>query len=84
MIQIEGHWERVDNLYDIERIVREYYNSDLADELNSLIEIQDDKIERLERLTWQTSDEDILLDEIDDLEHEIRYLKRKIEKLETS
>lgn len=34
---IEGHWEKVDDLHDISRIIREYYNPELADEMDELI-----------------------------------------------
>lgn len=38
MILIEGHWETVNTLNDVSRIIREYYNRELADEMDSLIE----------------------------------------------
>ena len=38
MIHIEDHWEIVDNLRDVSRIIRECYNSELADEMDSLID----------------------------------------------
>lgn len=79
---IEGHWETINSLHDISRIVREYYNSDLANELDDLIETQEDEIKRLEAYEWQNSNEDLLMDEIDELESEIRCLKRKIVELE--
>ena len=47
MVYIEKHWETIDNLRDISRIIREYYNSELADELDRFIEIQEDEIEYL-------------------------------------
>lgn len=37
MMNIEGHWENVDTLEDVARIVREYYNRELADKLEELI-----------------------------------------------
>ena len=39
MMYIEGHWETVDTLQDISRIVREYYNYELerAQELEEII-----------------------------------------------
>lgn len=79
---IEGHWETINSLRDISRIVREYYNSDLANELDDLIEVQEDEIKRLGAFEWQSYNEDLLMDEIDDLESEIRCLKRKIVELE--
>lgn len=47
MMYIEKHWETIDSLRDISRIIREYYNRELADELDKLIEIQEDKIKSL-------------------------------------
>ena len=84
---IEGHWETINSLHDISRIVREYYNSELANELDDLIEAQESEVERLKELTdeldWQASNNDILMDEIDDLEHRIKYLERRLGELET-
>ena len=39
MIRIEGHWETLDTLEDVSRVIREYYNRELADELDKLIEV---------------------------------------------
>lgn len=47
MIYIEKHWETIDNLRDISRIVREYYNCELADELDELIDEQEGYIDDL-------------------------------------
>jgi hypothetical protein len=44
---IEGHWETVESLDDISRIIREYYNRELADELDKLIDEQEDEIKEL-------------------------------------
>lgn len=44
MMYIEGHWETVDCLRDVSRIIREYYNRELADEMDNLIGIQEDEI----------------------------------------
>lgn len=38
MMYIEGHWETVDTLEDITRVVREYYNPELADKMDYLLE----------------------------------------------
>lgn len=38
MIQINGHWENVDSLQDISKIIREYYNRELADRIDALID----------------------------------------------
>lgn len=53
MMYIEGHWETVDTLSDISRIVREYYNYELADVLDELIETTktpDYELERAQEL----------------------------------
>lgn len=44
MIRIEGHWETLDTLKDVSRVIREYYNRELADEMDKLIEIQEEYI----------------------------------------
>lgn len=44
MMYIEGHWETVTSLEDVARIIREYYNRELADELDKLIEEQEEYI----------------------------------------
>lgn len=41
MMYIEGHWETVDSLEDVARVVREYYNRELADEIDKLVEEQE-------------------------------------------
>ena len=53
MVRIEGHWERIESLEDISRVVREYYSHELADELDKLIpEVDDENMwkERAEEL----------------------------------
>ena len=62
MILINDNWETINDLHDVSRIVREYYNRELADKMDSLIEVLEDKIEYLE-------------DELDDSYSEIRLLK---------
>lgn len=61
MMYIEGHWESVDTLDDIIKVIREYYNPELADELESQIESMVDafnsKIEELEYSIWSLEDE---------------------------
>ncbi len=47
MMYIEKHWETIDNLQDISRVIREYYNRELADELDKFIEIQENEIREL-------------------------------------
>lgn len=47
MMHIEKHWETVDCLRDISRIIREYYNRELADEMDKFIEEQEEYIDDL-------------------------------------
>ena len=47
MMYIEKHWETIDDLRDISRIIREYYNRELADELDELIDEQEAYIDDL-------------------------------------
>ena len=37
MMKVNGHWERAETLEDISRIIREHYNSELADKMDYLI-----------------------------------------------
>ena len=61
MMYIEGHWESVDTLDDIIKVIREYYNPELADELELQIERMVDafnnKIEEFEDSIWSLEDE---------------------------
>lgn len=61
MMYIEGHWESVDTLDDIARVIREFYNPELADEMELQIERMVDafnnKIEELEYSIWSLEDE---------------------------
>lgn len=50
MILVEGHWERVTDLHDVSRVIREYYNSELADELDNMIDCESEDAKRLEEL----------------------------------
>ena len=47
MIRIEGHWETLDTLKDVSRVIREYYNRELADEMDKFIEEQEEYIDEL-------------------------------------
>lgn len=65
MLRINGHWESVSSLKDISKIIREYYNCELADEMDNLIEIQEDEIRHLtlELLNAPMYDDDDLYDD---------------------
>jgi hypothetical protein len=63
MMNIDGHWETVETLHDVSRMIREYYNYELADKLDELIsEIEDnnssyvreleDTIDAIRNLVW--------------------------------
>ena len=47
MMYIEGHWETVESLEDVASIIREYYNRELADALDVLIDEQEGYIDDL-------------------------------------
>lgn len=84
MILIGENWEKIRNLQDVSNIIREYYNSDLADEMDNLIpEHSDDEYEDL-AFDLNNKEEKIisLEDEIDTLENKVETLKEKIEELE--
>ena len=63
MIHIEDHWEMVDSLQDISRIIREYYNSELADEMDRLIDEYDEE----ERYSQQVYELENIIEQIRDL-----------------
>lgn len=53
MMYIEGHWENIDTLQDITKIIREYYNPELADVMEELIpddSYSEEDLEELESL----------------------------------
>ena len=77
MILVNDNWEQVHDLQDVSKIIREYYNRDLADELDELIPEHTD--EEYEELQW---DYDKKCDKITDLENEIDELNEEIEMLE--
>lgn len=53
MMRIEGHWETVDSLEDVAKIIKEYYNDELANRMYELIEIKEEEIKELEaNLRW--------------------------------
>lgn len=84
MVLINDNWEEVRDLEDVSKIIREYFNEDLADEMDKMIPEHTD--EEYQDLEWQLEekDDDItsLKDENDTLENRIEVLEEKIEKLE--
>lgn len=84
MVLINDNWEEVRDLEDVSKIIREYFNEDLADEMNKLIpEYTDEEYHGLE---WELEEKDSkiasLEDENDTLENRIEILEEKIEELE--
>ena len=47
LILINDYWESVETLEDVSRVIREYYNRELADELDDLINAKEFEIEEL-------------------------------------
>ena len=70
MIYIDGHWETIYDLEDAVRIVREYYNEELADKMDELIDqlvdAFNDKIEELIEETYTYNDDYLCGDWCDD------------------
>ena len=77
MILVNDNWEEVRDLQDVSKIIREYFNEDLADELDKLIPEHTD--EEYEGLQW---DYDRKCDKVTDLENEISDLEKENERLE--
>lgn len=84
MVLINDNWEEVRDLEDVSKIIREYFNEDLADEMDKMIPEHTD--EEYCDLEWQLEEKDgditSLKDENDTLENRIEILEEKIEKLE--
>lgn len=88
MVLINDNWEEIRDLEDISKIIREYFNEDLADEMDQMIP-KCTPIEYYNVLESQLSDqrdqEDyiaLLEDENNTLEKRIEILEEKIEELE--
>ena len=64
--QIEGYYEKINNLQDIANIIRYYYNSELADKMDEMLEDND----ALEDRDYDTK----RLEELEDIIYEIRML----------
>lgn len=84
MILIGENWEKIRNLQDVSNIIREYYNSDLADEMDNLI--PEHSYDEYEDLAFDLNNKEekiiSLEDEIDTLENKVETLEEKIEELE--
>ena len=91
MVLVNGNWEDVRDIYDISKIIRQQFNSDLADELDKLIpkhtddeyyelecelEEKHSEISELEdELSYKDGELDRQDEEIEDLEKRIRELE---------
>lgn len=84
MILVNDNWEQIYDLQDVSKIIREYYNRDLADELDKLIpEHTDEEYEGLKEELWDKENIiDDLESELSTLELENEQLQRKINDLE--
>lgn len=84
MVLINDNWEEVKDLEDVSKIIREYFNEDLAYEMDKMIPEHTD--EEYRDLEWQLEEKDgditSLKNENDTLENRIEILEEKIEKLE--
>ena len=84
MILIGEYWEEVQDLQNVSNIIREYYNRDLADEIDRLIPVHsDDEYDDLASELYDKENEIISIkNEIEVLENDVESLKEKIKKLE--
>ena len=84
MILVNDNWEQIYDLQDVSKIIRENYNRDLADELDTLIpEHTDEEYEGLKDELWEKENIiDDLESELSTLELENEQLQRKIDDLE--
>ena len=77
MIYINDTWLPVKNINDVSAIIREYYNKELANQMDQLIPEHTD--EEYDGLECELSDNQIVMD---DMEDEIFKLNNKIDELE--
>lgn len=70
MVFINGQWEDIENLDDVSRIIRESFNTDLADAMDKLLAEAEQKNNNLEN-------------DLDELDGEIYDLQDTIEEQET-
>ena len=93
MVLINDNWEEIRDLEDVSKIIREYYNEELADEMYKLIPVHsDDEYDDLlstynDTLVENTnlSDElNVAKNRINELEDKITELEEKLEQKENS
>ena len=75
MVLINDNWEEVRDLEDVSKIIREYFNEDLAYEMDKMIPEHTDKEYR--DLEWQLEEKD---GDITSLEDKIEELEEKLDK----
>lgn len=73
LIYINDTWLPVENINDVSTIIREYYNEELADQMDKLFS------EHINESECELEDKSCMMD---DMENEIFQLHYKIEKLE--
>lgn len=93
MVLINDNWEEIRDLEDVSKIIREYFNEDLAYEMNKMIpEHGDDEYDDLLSNYNDTSVENMNLSDelivaknrINELEDKIAELEEKLEQKENS
>ena len=91
MILVNDNWEEVRDLQDVSKIIREYFNEDLADELDKLIPEHDDNdyfslecdMADMQNEISALEDENSYLEgRAYELENKVEDLEKEIEKLE--
>ena len=77
LVYINDTWMPVENINDVSTIIREYYNTELADQMDQLIPEHTD--EEYDELINDIEDKNSMMD---DTENEIFQLNNKIDELE--
>jgi predicted nucleic acid-binding Zn-ribbon protein len=77
MVLVGDNWITIRDLQDVSNVIREYYNRDLADELDKLIPVHTDA--EYYDLECELRD---MNDEISELEDECSFLESENERLE--
>lgn len=81
MILVNGNWEEVYDFYDISEIIRQQFNSDLADELDKLVPKHTD--EEYYELECELEEKYSVISELEDeLSYKDGEIDRKDEKIE--
>ena len=84
MILINGNWEQVKDLQDVSKIIREYYNYELADKIDKLIPghgdndyfgLECDMADMQNEISALEDEISLLESEIDGLKHELEEMR---------